>query len=1361
MYKAGDRVECYYDNDYYPGHVHSVDASNGTYWIKFDDGDELEDAALDEIRSIAKKERPRPKKGRKLKKKNKKKEKEKDDWQMGILSAFKPFEEEYDEANHVTINSNTNVNALINDEWNGEGFDTVPSQALPPDNMAEILPHIERFLLPVHDNRYLIRRNRGVDKGLTPNHRLAFVLHEAATLEHLRIFQTLSRDSEDHLKLCPELRVDNPGAHLPTKRLISLLTEKRARALGICRTCLGERSMAMLRAHMDLAGCYALQGLWPQVADHTSVAARAIERITEDKQRRHQSLSRAHAGRQERVRALLCGELSLAVFSALRAHTVEHYGFVTPSFIPELTNTLQAVMQQRGVRLDIVALRKEASKAQNASNISSSQPMSQSTTRGGGESEAIRTLETELLALLAGLECFIAGGNGASRMLNSTAQSTAPAPAGPPGPQSPLTLKAIQRHLYSTGQAGSALAVLGMSTTTRTFYSYFGNPQQLPSWGQVISFLRPNDELADSGRGGTSSNSQGTSTTDITIDSAPRIMQTWQEALRTLALPQMFAAIDVAFQSVDPSNRGLANPSDLRTTLLDAPPTARLRGISALANYVEGCKADLRLQFVVNSSAAVATGSAPVNFRLPPELDTPLLSTATNNPDGPSGPSKPDGDQELEKDPKSLQRPTATATATAMSNERRREEMDRLLGEQPRHMVGYALPLAWDELTAAFALATADALTPEQRSVQICRLAQFHAGEIGAGEEEDELLEQLRTQLLTLDGVRLLFTGDLATAETTLQQALQCALASEARSGHHEHRSIAMCEIYNSIAQLMIMKHREWTSGRRLRAKEAADRWLASPAGQSELTSEALTLHEQEQGQTGARTTGLPSAAETSHARAMLLRTRIKHEEATEADPTRTNVEAAFRYLVHSYDLLCGTHGPEHPAIAAACLAIASVHNMAPEGLPGAIEWLRRALATMEILRPCPVRAMAFAQIQLSQVLVRAGMPAEAQQEAQAAATHYHASARDALLIRARDPYYTHSMAVNANANANESASSNANGNGNGTSNPFAKGRLIGHTPSSSRRISSSGTGAGAGGLQPQSTNPPPSVLLERYSQYAIDRALPFVAGRVAYDEVLMALDLSDRLLAMCLKHPELAVEPGPLGCAKACLPHAEAAAELAEAAFGWDSPQGAKYRQQYGERLAFAGDLNRAVSHLRRSCECHAMVFGSSHARTANAAAVFKKVARKREQVLAKRQAHIYATSGGGGGAKGGTAAGLPGTPGAPQMTSNFKAKRPSSSSGRVSTRTALNNPTGKQGASHGHDAPARPWSASNATTQRGKHRRPAGGGTGTEDPGDAGPGSPVSQSESARASDWAASQSFHGSGSLHIDPDRALDSN
>ena len=123
--------------------------------------------------------------------------------------------------------------------------------------------------------------------------------------------------------------------------------------------------MAMLRAHMDLAGCYALQGLWPQVADHTSVAARAIERITEDKQRRHQSLSRAHAGRQERVRALLCGELSLAVFSALRAHTVEHYGFVTPSFIPELTNTLQAVMQQRGVRLDIVALRKEASKAQN------------------------------------------------------------------------------------------------------------------------------------------------------------------------------------------------------------------------------------------------------------------------------------------------------------------------------------------------------------------------------------------------------------------------------------------------------------------------------------------------------------------------------------------------------------------------------------------------------------------------------------------------------------------------------------------------------------------------------------------------------------------------------------------------------------------------------------------------------------------------------------------------------------------------------------------------------------------------------------------------------------------------------------
>lgn len=46
------------------------------------------------------------------------------------------------------------------------------------------------------------------------------------------------------------------------------------------------------------------------------------------------------------------------------------------------------------------------------------------------------------------------------------------------------------------------------------------------------------------------------------------------------------------------------------------------------------------------------------------------------------------------------------------------------------------------------------------------------------------------------------------------------------------------------------------------------------------------------------------------------------------ADPTAHSVEAAFRYLVRSLEIIEEVHGSHHPTVGTACLAIASVKNL-------------------------------------------------------------------------------------------------------------------------------------------------------------------------------------------------------------------------------------------------------------------------------------------------------------------------------------------------------------------------------------------------------------------------------------------------
>ena len=60
----------------------------------------------------------------------------------------------------------------------------------------------------------------------------------------------------------------------------------------------------------------------------------------------------------------------------------------------------------------------------------------------------------------------------------------------------------------------------------------------------------------------------------------------------------------------------------------------------------------------------------------------------------------------------------------------------------------------------------------------------------------------------------------------------------------------------------------------------------------------------------------------------MAIRERIKHLLASDCNPTKITVEAAYRYLVRSHEILETAHGSFHPAVATGCLAVASVQNI-------------------------------------------------------------------------------------------------------------------------------------------------------------------------------------------------------------------------------------------------------------------------------------------------------------------------------------------------------------------------------------------------------------------------------------------------
>lgn len=249
QYFVGQRVQCFYDDDYYDGYILRQN-SNGSYFIQFEDGDVLEDAVASEIKLL---ETVQEVSGT-----------------VDILSIPE-----------FAVVPSTDTNWLrpnnAKSAATAEVRSTVPTVALRElSPLEKILAAVEEFILPLSDERYLIKRNKVPDKDVLPTHRLSHLLTQVCIAEHIRTMQTLYRDFDDEMKLAGELRSDNPNAKLPTKLLVTKITEGRARIYALCRQIFGDNSFQQLRAKIDLANCYALQGMWPQVAEHMTVIKEAL-----------------------------------------------------------------------------------------------------------------------------------------------------------------------------------------------------------------------------------------------------------------------------------------------------------------------------------------------------------------------------------------------------------------------------------------------------------------------------------------------------------------------------------------------------------------------------------------------------------------------------------------------------------------------------------------------------------------------------------------------------------------------------------------------------------------------------------------------------------------------------------------------------------------------------------------------------------------------------------------------------------------------------------------------------------------------------------------------------------------------------
>ena len=432
------------------------------------------------------------------------------------------------------------------------------------------------------------------------------------------------------------------------------------------------------------------------------------------------------------------------------------------------------------------------------------------------------------------------------------------------------------------------------------------------------------------------------------------LMQSWIEEVNRGILPQNRATLYVPFLQCDSANRGLSHPAQAAFQLMRSPAGAKILGGSTMAKQLQALKVEMPLW--INPR----TGDVK---KLLLEHDIPVQSLQFS------------AEQQFANS--NHVNPAAGATLGP-------HYVTEGEHTTPTQTVLYELPVLWEEIMAIHML-----------------------------ELETDCVDLLRTQVMTLLGVCHIFSNKLASAEDNMREALR---QMEAMGLEQE---TSACELYNSIAQLMIVKHREWQSNKKARATKEAAKFLQTEQGRTELKTLYAQLKKdclaETQRQAFSDMTALLEGGgnvpviskeerEELQAKAQntVLRQRFKSYMTAEEDPTIRAVEAAFRYLVRAYEIVVEAHGANHPASGTASLAVASVQNTVGNH-ESAREWLSRSLRTFEKLEPTPHRAIAFVQVQLSQVLTKQGHANEALSVLDKAAAFHIVKAREGIALHQQE----------------------------------------------------------------------------------------------------------------------------------------------------------------------------------------------------------------------------------------------------------------------------------------------------------------------------------------------------------------------
>lgn len=410
----------------------------------------------------------------------------------------------------------------------------------------------------------------------------------------------------------------------------------------------------------------------------------------------------------------------------------------------------------------------------------------------------------------------------------------------------------------------------------------------------------------------------------------------------------------------------------------------------------------------------------------------------------------------------------------------------------------------------------------------------------------------LKAQALTLKGVCSLHLSALAQAEEVLLKALQ-----ELESVGLEEEPAA-CELYNSIAQMMITKYQQHMHGRKDRWKADAEHWVQdTEEGKRAVRIALRAVKKQFSYQSQPVSTAQHEFAAREQAIAQRIKTLMEQEEANEAsDPMRQTLEAAYRYLVKSYEIAETTHGALHPIVGTACLAVASVQNLLKD-FESTREWLLRAIRIFEKAQPTPHRAITFAQTQLSHALTKMGHDDEARRVLNKAAQFHLATARAMLTL-----HLSKGKRNGMNGNTVEEDVENDD-----------------NKPETARSTNSAGK---------RSARDIPILSMAPKAQVKAiaDQVWPTILkDSPLHDEIHTSVTLLHQVIKMDIRVGER-WEASLL---------AEEVAHLLEDAYGWDSIEAADAKKQVGIRCLEIEDWPRAVRFLSASAEAHLALYGKT----------------------------------------------------------------------------------------------------------------------------------------------------------------------